>query len=109
VILVGDAFIGVDEGGFGRERARGRDLRSSGVVWDVLTDLEAWPSWNPDVKAMSITGAMAEDGSNVFERVVQTLARSVRGETEAPGEHLGRISARPTNVAAIARTAEEAS
>ena len=25
-------------------------------VWNVLTDLERWPSWNPDVKSMSISG-----------------------------------------------------
>ena len=25
-------------------------------VWDVLTDFERWPSWNPDVKSMSIAG-----------------------------------------------------
>ncbi len=25
-------------------------------VWHVLTDFERWPSWNPDVKSMSIAG-----------------------------------------------------
>jgi uncharacterized protein YndB with AHSA1/START domain len=29
------------------------------AVWDVLTDFEAWPSWNPDVKSMSIDGDIA--------------------------------------------------
>ena len=29
------------------------------AVWSVLTDFERWPSWNPDVKAMSIEGAVA--------------------------------------------------
>jgi hypothetical protein len=26
------------------------------VVWSVISDLSAWPSWNPDVKAMSVEG-----------------------------------------------------
>jgi hypothetical protein len=29
------------------------------AVWDVLTDFERWPSWNPDVKSMSMQGAVA--------------------------------------------------
>jgi len=32
------------------------------VVWDVLTALDRWPSWNSDVKSMSMHGAVA-DGS----------------------------------------------
>jgi uncharacterized protein YndB with AHSA1/START domain len=26
------------------------------AVWDVLTSFERWPSWNPDVKSMSVEG-----------------------------------------------------
>jgi carbon monoxide dehydrogenase subunit G len=26
------------------------------VVWSVLSDLSAWPSWNPDVKSMAVDG-----------------------------------------------------
>jgi uncharacterized protein YndB with AHSA1/START domain len=29
------------------------------VVWDVLTDLEQWPRWNPAVKSMSFEGPLA--------------------------------------------------
>ena len=29
-------------------------------VWDVLTDLESWPRWNPDVKSMSLEGGLAK-------------------------------------------------
>ena len=29
------------------------------VVWDVLTAIDGWPSWNPDVKSVSIHDAVA--------------------------------------------------
>ncbi|HMC07498.1 MAG TPA: SRPBCC family protein [Solirubrobacterales bacterium] len=29
------------------------------VVWDVLSGLERWPEWNPDVKSMSVRGPLA--------------------------------------------------
>lgn len=28
------------------------------TVWDVLADLSAWPTWNPDVKSMSVEGPL---------------------------------------------------
>ena len=31
------------------------------VVWDVLTGFEQWPTWNPEVKSMSIAGPVAPD------------------------------------------------
>jgi hypothetical protein len=30
------------------------------VAWDVLTEIDRWPSWNPDVKSVSFEGAIAE-------------------------------------------------
>ncbi len=30
------------------------------TVWDVLTAIERWPSWNPDVETMSLHGPVAE-------------------------------------------------
>jgi Polyketide cyclase / dehydrase and lipid transport len=30
------------------------------VVWDVLTGIEHWPSWNPDVRSVSMHGALSE-------------------------------------------------
>ena len=30
------------------------------MVWDVLTGIEGWPSWNPDVKSVSMHGALSE-------------------------------------------------
>jgi uncharacterized protein YndB with AHSA1/START domain len=29
------------------------------LVWAVLTDIESWPSWNPDVKRASLAGPLA--------------------------------------------------
>ena len=28
------------------------------TVWEVLTGLESWPSWNPDVRSVSVEGAL---------------------------------------------------
>jgi hypothetical protein len=30
------------------------------VVWEVLTGIERWPSWNPDVRSVSMNGAFSE-------------------------------------------------
>jgi hypothetical protein len=30
------------------------------VVWDVLTRIDSWPTWNPDVKSASMQGSVAE-------------------------------------------------
>jgi uncharacterized protein YndB with AHSA1/START domain len=30
------------------------------VAWDVLTAIEGWPSWNPDVKSVSMEGGLDE-------------------------------------------------
>jgi len=29
------------------------------VVWDVLTDFDQWPQWNPQVKSMTFDGPLA--------------------------------------------------
>ena len=29
------------------------------IVWDVLTDIANWPSWNPDVKSATLEGRLA--------------------------------------------------
>jgi hypothetical protein len=29
------------------------------AVWEVLTDFQNWPHWNPDVKSMSFVGMLA--------------------------------------------------
>lgn len=28
------------------------------VVWDIISDIEAWPQWNPDVKNASLQGEL---------------------------------------------------
>jgi uncharacterized protein YndB with AHSA1/START domain len=33
---------------------------SPGLVWDVLTAVEQWPSWNPDVEWVSMDGRFSE-------------------------------------------------
>lgn len=30
------------------------------LVWEVLTAIDRWPSWNPQVKSMDLQGAVAE-------------------------------------------------
>jgi carbon monoxide dehydrogenase subunit G len=30
------------------------------VVWDVLTGIEHWPTWNPNVKSVSMQGGLAK-------------------------------------------------
>jgi hypothetical protein len=42
-----------------------RDIQiaaSSEVVWEVLTDFDRWPEWNPEVESMSYDGPL-EPGS----------------------------------------------
>ncbi len=29
------------------------------VAWDVISNIEAWPSWNPDVKTATLEGPLA--------------------------------------------------
>lgn len=31
-----------------------------GIVWDVLATIDRWPSWNPDVKGVSLSGEVTE-------------------------------------------------
>jgi hypothetical protein len=30
------------------------------IVWDVLADIDGWPSWNPDVKSAELMGGLRE-------------------------------------------------
>jgi uncharacterized protein YndB with AHSA1/START domain len=33
---------------------------SPDAVWDLMADLSGWPTWNPDVKEVSVQGEVAE-------------------------------------------------
>jgi uncharacterized protein YndB with AHSA1/START domain len=33
------------------------------TVWEVISDIAAWPSWNPDVKSMRLEGSVAPASS----------------------------------------------
>jgi len=53
------------------------------VVWDVLTGIEHWPSWNPDVKSVSMHGALAE-GSEFHWKAGPGRITSTLEHVEAP-------------------------
>ena len=55
------------------------------AVWDVLTDLESWPRWNPDVKSMSLEGGL-EQGSVFRWRAGPGTITSTIQHVEAPRE-----------------------
>jgi uncharacterized protein YndB with AHSA1/START domain len=55
------------------------------AVWDVLTDFESWPRWNPDVKSMSLEGGL-EKGSVFRWRAGPGTITSTIQHVEAPTE-----------------------
>jgi uncharacterized protein YndB with AHSA1/START domain len=54
------------------------------VVWDVIADFERWPSWNPDVKSLSMTGPVAE-GTEFKWKAGPTTLKSTLQRVERPG------------------------
>jgi hypothetical protein len=48
------------------------------VVWDVLTAFDRWPSWNPDVKSMSMPGAVAEGSVFRWKAGPGTITSTIR-------------------------------
>ena len=50
------AVPGIDPTAPVRNRSEIEVDASPEVVWEVLTDFGSWPSWNPDVKSMTIDG-----------------------------------------------------
>jgi len=43
-----------------RAQTQTRIAAPPSLVWSVLTELEHWPSWNPDVRSMAVEGPLKE-------------------------------------------------
>ncbi|MGD0165987.1 MAG: SRPBCC family protein [Gaiellaceae bacterium] len=56
---------------------------SPAAVWEILADFERWPSWNPDVSAVSLEGELAE-GTEFHWRAGPGTIRSVLRYVEPP-------------------------
>jgi uncharacterized protein YndB with AHSA1/START domain len=48
------------------------------VVWEVLTEFERWPSWNPDVKSLSMRGPVAEGSEFRWKAGPGTITSTIR-------------------------------
>jgi hypothetical protein len=48
------------------------------AVWEVLTDFEGWPAWNPDVKSMSFGGEVAEGSEFRWKAGPGTITSTIR-------------------------------
>ena len=53
------------------------------TVWEVLTSVNAWPNWNPDVKSASISGDFAPAARFQWKAGPSTIKSTVQ-EVEAP-------------------------
>jgi uncharacterized protein YndB with AHSA1/START domain len=53
------------------------------VVWDVLTAIERWPSWNPAIKSATLEGAV-ETGSKFRWKTGPGTIKSIIAEVEKP-------------------------
>ncbi len=58
-------------------------VASPEIVWDVLTDVAAWPTWNPDVKSASLDGALGEGSRFSWKSGPGTITSTV-GSIEPP-------------------------
>jgi uncharacterized protein YndB with AHSA1/START domain len=53
------------------------------VAWEVLTAIERWPSWNPEVKAASIQGGIDEGTEFRWKAGPGTITSTIQ-HVEAP-------------------------
>jgi uncharacterized protein YndB with AHSA1/START domain len=51
---------------------------SPDVVWGVLTDFDAWPSWNPEVSEASLGGALAPGSGFQWKAGPGTIRSTIR-------------------------------
>lgn len=56
----------------------------SETVWAVLAAIERWPSWNPDVKWVSLRGEVAEGSEFRWKAGPATITSTLR-RVERPG------------------------
>jgi uncharacterized protein YndB with AHSA1/START domain len=48
------------------------------TVWDVLIAIDRWPSWNPDIKSMSLQGTVAEGSVFRWKAGPGTVTSTIR-------------------------------
>jgi hypothetical protein len=48
------------------------------LVWDVLTAIDRWPSWNPQVKSMDMQGGIAEGSQFRWKAGPGTITSTIR-------------------------------
>ena len=53
------------------------------VAWDVLTDIDRWPSWNPAVKSVSLEGGIDEGSKFRWKAGPGTIKSTIR-DVEKP-------------------------
>jgi hypothetical protein len=61
------------------------------VVWEVLTEIEQWPSWNPDIKSMSMQGDLAEGSVFRWKAGFGTITSTIRRRSTA-GSPTGSVT-----------------
>ncbi len=53
------------------------------LVWDVLTALESWPSWNPDIRSIAVDSPLREGTTFRWKAGPATIPSTVR-DVDAP-------------------------
>jgi len=48
------------------------------VVWDLLTDFERWPEWQPNIRSISISGEVAEGSVFRWKPGPTTITSTIR-------------------------------
>jgi hypothetical protein len=48
------------------------------LVWEVLTTIDEWPSWNPDVSSASLKGELAEGASFQWKAGPGTITSTIQ-------------------------------